>query len=64
MSNERIYCCYSKNLKDYLYHYGIRYGCCGLNPNSQKLFWGYVKTPELDKLLDKWSDEAKRYNED
>ena len=40
-----LYTCYSLPLRNYL----------PLNPNSKKLFWVYIKTEELDELLDRWS---------
>lgn len=51
-----LYCCYSVNLKDYLSKRNIRYGIVALNPNNQKMFWVYIKTPELDRALTEWSN--------
>ena len=53
----KLYCCYSLNLRNYLYENGLRYELAALNPNSQKLFWVYTKTEKLDELLAKWSAE-------
>lgn len=53
--NVKLYCCYSLHLRDYLRNNGIKYQLAALNPNSKKLFWVYIKTKELDKLLNKWS---------
>lgn len=53
--NVKLYCCYSLNLRNYLYDNGLRYELAALNPNSHNLFWVYVKNDKLDKLLDKWS---------
>lgn len=50
-----LYTCYSLPLRDFLYENGLKYKLVALNPNSKKLFWVYVKTKELDKLLDRWS---------
>ena len=50
-----LYCCYSLPLRNYLYENGLRYKLAALNPNSQKLFWVYVKDEKLDSLLDRWS---------
>ena len=52
---DKLYCCYSLNLRDYLYENGLRYELAALNPNSQKLFWIYIKTEKLDELLTRWS---------
>ena len=50
-----LYTCYSINLRNYLYENGIKYKLVAKNPNSDKLFWVYVKTRQLDELLNKWS---------
>lgn len=58
MNNKKdieLYCCYSLNLRDFLYNNGVRYKLAALNPNSKSLFWVYVKTEKLDKLLTEWS---------
>ncbi len=50
-----LYCCYSLNLRNFLYEHGLKYELAALNPNSQKLFWVYIKNDKLDKLLSEWS---------
>lgn len=55
----KLYCCYSLNLRNFLYKNGIRYELAALNPNSNNLFWVYIKTEKLDKLLTKWSFDNK-----
>ena len=50
-----LYCCYSLNLREFLYKNGLRYKLAALNPNSKSLFWVYVKNEKLDKLLNEWS---------
>ena len=57
--NIEIYCCYSLNLRNYLYKNGLRYKLCALNPNSQKRFWVYIKDEKLNKLLNEWSSNEK-----
>lgn len=56
MDNIELYCCYSLNLRNYLYENGLRYKLAALNPNSKSLFWVYVKNEKLDKLLSAWSE--------
>ena len=51
-----LYCCYSLNLRDFLYKNGLKYKLAALNPNSKNLFWVYVKDEKLNKLLDEWSN--------
>lgn len=55
MNNIDLYCCYSLNLREFLYNNGLRYKLAALNPNSKSLFWVYVKDEKLDKLLSEWS---------
>ena len=55
MNNVELYCCYSLNLREFLYKNGLRYKLAALNPNSKSLFWVYVKNEKLDKLLSEWS---------
>lgn len=54
-NNIELYCCYSLNLRNFLYENGLRYKLAALNPNSKSLFWVYVKDDKLDKLLNEWS---------
>lgn len=54
-----LYCCYSLNLRNFLYDNGLRYKIAALNPNSKSLFWVYVKDEKLDKLLNIWSENKK-----
>jgi hypothetical protein len=55
MNNVELYCCYSLNLREFLFNNGVRYKLAALNPNSKSLFWVYVKDEKLDKLLNEWS---------
>ena len=59
MDNVELYCCYSLNLREFLYKNGLRYKLAALNPNSKSLFWVYVKNEKLDKLLNEWSANKK-----
>ena len=55
MNNTELYCCYSLNLREFLYNNNVRYKLAALNPNSKSLFWVYIKDEKLDKLLSEWS---------
>ena len=55
MENVELYCCYSLNLREFLFNNGVRYKLAALNPNSKSLLWVYVKDEKLDKLLSDWS---------
>ena len=54
-NNAELYCCYSLNLREFLYGNGVRYKLAALNPNSKSLFWVYIKDEKLDRLLSEWS---------
>lgn len=51
----KLYCCYSLNLRNYLTNNGVRYEVCALNPNNNNRFWIYIKNEKLNNLLEKWS---------
>lgn len=51
----KLYCCYSLNLRNFLYSKGLRYELAARNPNTNKLFWIYFKTKELDNYLTEWA---------
>ena len=52
--NIELYTCYSLNLRNFLYENGLKYKLAARNPNSNALFWVYIKDEKLKKLLDKW----------
>ena len=56
----KIFCCYSVDLRNYLYQNGIKYDLWALNTNSNNMFWSYIRTKELDKKLTEWSNAKKR----
>lgn len=58
--NVELYCCYSLNLRNFLYKNGLRYKLAALNPNSNELFWVYIKDKKLDELLTEWSFAKKQ----
>ena len=60
--NVELYCCYSLNLRNYLRDNGLRYKLAASNPNTNGLFWVYVKDEELDRLLREWSANKKTNN--
>lgn len=51
----QLYTCYSLNLRNYLYNNGLKYKLAARNPNSNKLFWVYIKDKKLDELLAMWT---------
>lgn len=55
-----LYCCYSLNLRRYLYSRGLRYELCAIDPNSKKTFWVYLRNDELDSALSDWSNAKER----
>lgn len=58
--SDRLYCCYSLNLRNFLMTRGIRYELCALNPNSHAMFWVYLRNEKLDTALAEWTNGASR----
>ena len=56
-----LYCCYSLPLREFLYENGLRYKLAALNPNSQKLFWVYVKNEKLNKRTSIWGRAKNKF---
>ena len=52
MKNSKLYCCFSNPLKDYLLSNGLRYELCVKNPNTDALMWIFIRTEQLNKLLE------------
>ena len=55
MKNNKLYCCFSVPLRDYLSENGIRYDMCALNEKTHKTMWIYIRTDKLNNLLKTWS---------
>ena len=51
----KIYCCYSLDLRKYLTDRGIKYEIVGLNPNNKQMFWVYIKNKKLNDALNLWT---------
>ena len=52
---DKLYCCYSLNLRNFLYQNGLKYELAAKSPNSDKLFWVCIKDKKLDELLTRWT---------
>lgn len=50
---------YDINLKKYLLDKGICDFIYGMNPKTNRLFWVYIRTDELNKCLDIWFNNKK-----
>ena len=50
-----IFPCYSIPMRDFFTLKGIRYELVGLHPKSHKMFWVYIKSNELEKVMNEWS---------
>lgn len=60
MNNSKVFVCYSVPLMKFLTSNGIRYDVVGLNPDSKKTFWGFVKDERLNDYLVKWKENNPR----
>jgi hypothetical protein len=50
----RYFYCYSYPLKEFLTENSLRYITSSVNANTQKKFWVFEGTDELNHLLDIW----------
>ena len=50
----KYFYCYSYNLKQFLVENGHRYIANSINSNTNKKFWVFEGTAELNSLLDVW----------
>ncbi len=50
----RYFYCYSYPLKEFLVDNGLRYITNSVNSNTQKKFWVFEGTDELNRLLEIW----------
>lgn len=57
MKQSNLFPCYSIPMRDYFSFNGIRYELVGLHPKSHDMFWIYVKTERLKRLMKEWSDK-------
>ena len=49
---ERFFFCYSARLKRALEYNGFHYVCVGINEHTNKRFWLYLGSPELNYYKD------------
>ena len=52
---KKYFYCYSMNLKKFLMDNGLRYEWVDTNPKSNKLYYKFERTEELNNLLTQWS---------
>ena len=55
MNNQYFYC-YSVKMKDFLKSQGLNYITKALNPNSNKPYFMFDKSKELDLAIKKWNE--------
>lgn len=51
----KIYCCFSMNLKNFLSDNGVRYELEALSKSTHKTFWLYIVNDKLNQLLTEWT---------
>ena len=57
MKNNKYFFCYSYKLKLFLKERGFRYEFTGNNTNTDKPYWGYLKTYYLGRALSDWGKQ-------
>lgn len=50
----KIFYCYSRNLRDYFTKHDIKYLNTNINPSTNKRYWMYEGTEQLNNLLKTW----------
>ena len=55
--NDKYFFCYSYKLKLFLKEKGLKYEFSGNNPNTDKPYWGYLKTDSLKEYLTEWGKQ-------
>lgn len=55
MRKSKLFVCYSTPLMKFLTNNGIRYEVVGLNPDSKKTFWIFIRDDNLNYKLDDWN---------
>lgn len=56
MNDIKLFPCYSWNLVQFLNSHGLKYKLIGLHPDTHKKFWIFIRTEQLNKLLDEWKE--------
>lgn len=59
MRENKLYCCYSVPLMNYLTQHNIKYELVALNKKTKCTMWIYLKNEKLDNLLKEWSQGCK-----
>ena len=56
MEDIKLFPCYSWNLVKFLSNKGFQYKLIGLHPETHKTFWVFIRTEQLNKVLDLWKE--------
>lgn len=59
MRENKLYCCYSVPLMNYLTQHNVEYELVALNKKTKCTMWIYLKNEKLDNLLKEWSQGCK-----
>lgn len=54
MKSSKLFPCYSIPLRDFLFNKGIKYEIVGLHPQTNKMFWVYIKNKTLQDAMEEW----------
>jgi len=57
MKESRLFPCYSIPMREFLASKGIKYELVGLHPETKHMFWVYIKTEQLNRALQEWSNK-------
>ena len=57
MKESKLFPCYSIPMRNFLASKGIKYELVGLHPETKHMFWVYIKTEQLNRVLQEWSNK-------
>lgn len=52
--NSKLFICYSPPLKNFLVSKGFKYEVIGLNPESKKTFWVFLRNEKFNETVGMW----------
>lgn len=58
----KVFYCYSNRLQHFLAALKFRYESIGVNNNTQKKYWVYDKSDDLDSAIELYNSIKYRYN--
>lgn len=58
----KYFYCYSNRLHKFLEAFGVEYITSAINPSSNKNYWMYEKSENLDMLIEEWNRIKEKFS--